>query len=185
MAENKRNKKLKEKFEGEGKTPNRFSKNPISDKRKANQRLAPASGKKGATMTQKEYEKAVIDQENYSLGYKQGLREQKNYMSPFNTFARKAQGRGMFVDKNNMRAMPGLSEGDPKQKNLSPSRQGRLQARDDVSKNPTNMKTGGTTKGMFGKAKKAILGRNMGGSTNKNARDGLALRGTTKAVYRD
>jgi hypothetical protein len=40
-------------------------------------------------------------------------------------------------------------------------------------------------KGMFGKAKKAILGRNMGGSTNKNARDGLAVRGTTKAVYRD
>ena len=161
MAENKRNKKLKEKFEGEGKTPNRFSKNPISDKRKANQRLAPASGKKGATMTQKEYEKAVIDQENYSLGYKQGLREQKNYMNPFSKFFRKAGALGMYMDDNRMRAMPGLSEGDPKQKNFSPSRQGRLQARDDVSKNPTNMKTGGTT--------------------SKKSRDGMAIKGLTKA----
>jgi len=42
-----------------------------------------------------------------------------------------------------------------------------------------------SVKGIFGKIKKSILGRNMGGSTNKNARDGLAVRGTTKAVYRD
>jgi len=161
MAESKkRNKKLKEKFEGKGKTPNRLSKNPISDRRIAIQRLAPASGKKGATMTQKEYEKAIIDQENYNLGYSQGLKEQKNYMSPTSKFFRKAGGMGLYRDDNRMRAMPGLSEGDPKQKNLSPSRQGRLQARYDVSKNSTNMKTGGTT--------------------SKKSRDGMAIKGLTK-----
>jgi len=145
MAENKRNKKLKEKFEGKGKTPNRLSKNPISDRRTAIQRLAPASGKKGAAMTQKEYEKAIIDQENYNLGYSQGLKEQKNYMSPTSKFFRKAGGMGLYMDDNKMRAMPGLSEGDPKQKNLSPSRQGRLQARDDVSKT-IKKKAGGAIK---------------------------------------
>ena len=146
MADKKRNKELKEKFEGEGNTPNRFSKNPISDKRKASQRLAPASGKKGATMTQKEYEKAVIDQENYDLGYKQGSKEQKNYMGPLRTLARKAGAMGLYIDDQKMRAMQGLSEGDPKQKNLTPSRQGRLQARDDVSKEryeKKGMKAGG------------------------------------------
>tara|TARA_R110000744_G_scaffold191383_1_gene310529 strand:+ start:157 stop:846 length:690 start_codon:yes stop_codon:yes gene_type:complete len=70
------------------------------------------------------------------------------------------------------------SMGTPRQRSLAAETDP-----DRVIGDPNALKD--SVKGIFGKIKKSILGRNMGGSTNKNARDGLALRGTTKAVYRD